>query len=266
MLVRELIKTFKEEWLPVDSLLALKQNTDAKTEVTRAMLEQLKDPDLLLAWDSMPLWRVRGLGPKKAMALWAQGVRPGNLRRHLKLLPDATRIALEYPVLERIPRALVEQAFLAFVPPGEKSHCLVVGSYRRGKATSGDVDILYDGNSFDAFMTKVEAHLGKRWRLMAKGPSKVAGIFLLTPKVAVEIDIWITTKENRAYMLLYSTGSKEHNVKMRYIAKHRGYKLNQYGLYAVVGEGKWSEKSLPAKTERDIFNHLKMEWKRPEDR
>jgi DNA polymerase/3'-5' exonuclease PolX len=261
MLVRELIKIFKEEWLPVDSLLRL----DKKTEVTRHLLETC-DKDTLLAWDSMPLWRVRGIGPKRAMALWAQGVRPGNLRRHLKLLPDATRVALQYPVMERIPRRLVEQAFLAWVPPGEKGHCIVVGSYRRGKPTSGDVDILYSGKDFDAFMSKLERHLGDRWRLMARGPSKVAGIFSLTPRAAVEVDIWITTPETRAYMLLYATGSKEHNVKMRFIAKHRGYKLNQYGLFKDLGQGKFSEKSLPAKTEREIFDHLKMAWKKPEDR
>jgi DNA polymerase/3'-5' exonuclease PolX len=257
MLVRELIKIFKDEWLPVDSLLTL----DKKAEVTRALLESTGDANLVLAWDSMPLWKVRGIGPKKAMALWAQGVRPGNLRRHLKLLPEATRVALQYPVMERIPRRLVEQAFLAFVPPGEKGNCTLVGSYRRGKETSGDIDILYAGPDFDRFMDKVAAHLGKRWRLMAKGPNKVSGIFLLTPRAAVEVDIWISNKENRAYMMLYATGSKEHNVKMRFIAKHRGYKLNQYCM-----EDLKTGKKLPAKTEREIFDHLKMAWKRPEER
>jgi DNA polymerase (family 10) len=257
MLVRELIRIFKDEWLPVDSLLGL----DKKSEVTRALLESTGDQQLVLAWDSMPLWKVRGLGPKKAMDLWQQGVRPGNLRRHLKLLPDATRIALQYPVMERIPRKLVEQTFAMFVPSGEKTKCVIVGSYRRGKPTSGDVDILYSGTDFDKFMTKVQDHLGSRWQLMAKGPSKVAGIFLITPNAAVEIDIWISTPENRAYMLLYSTGSKQHNVKMRFIAKHRGYKLNQYCL-----EDLKTGKKFPAKTEKDIFDLLKMRYKPPAER
>lgn len=265
MLVRELIRIFKDEWLPVDTL----QHLDKKTEVTRDMLAETGDPELLLAWDSMPLWKVRGVGPKRAMALWQQGVRPSNLRRNRALLPEATQIAMRYPILDRIPRRLVEQAFLAFVPRGEKSRCRVVGSYRRGRPTSGDLDILYTvsaGHDLDTFMTKVQEHLGDRWRLMAKGPNKVAGILMLTAKVAVAVDLWISTPAIAAYMLLYATGSKQHNVKMRYIAKYRGLKLNQYGLFRETAPGKWSDKSLPASSEREIFDHLKMAWKSPEDR
>lgn len=262
MLVRELIKIFKDEWLPVESLKVLEK----KDEVSRELLESTGDAELLAAWDSMPLWKVRGIGPKKAMELWHQGVRPTNLKRHLAKLPDATRVALRYPVMERIPRRLVEQAFMAFVPPGEKTKCTIVGSYRRAKPTSGDVDILYTGVSFDRFLEKLQAHLDGRWQLMSRGPAKVAGIFLFTPNAAMEVDIWIATPENHAYMLLYSTGSKQHNIKMRFIAKHRGYKLNQYGCYARTGEDRWSDKSLAARNEREIFDHLKVAWKRPEDR
>lgn len=265
MLVRELIKKFKEEWLPVDSLLQL----DKKTEVTRAMLEALGDPELLLAWDSMPLWRVRGLGPKKAMALWVQGVRPGNLKRHLSKLPEATQIALEYPLMERIPRRLCEQAFSMWLPPGTKSRCTLVGSYRRGRPDSGDLDVLYRAKSsddeavkkeFDAFLDRLQAHLGAKWRVMARGAHKISGILSLTPKAAIEVDIWVATPANWAAMLLYATGSKEHNVRMRFIAKHRGFLLNQYGVFDEKG------KLIPAKNEREIFDLLKIKWRRPEDR
>ena len=259
MIVRELIKRFKEEWLPVDAL----QQLDKRIEVSRALIADLKDPETLLAWDSMPLWSVRGLGPKKAMALWQQGVRPGNLQRHLKLLPDATRIALQYPIMERIPRRLVERAFAVWTPPGEKGRCTLVGSYRRGRPDSGDLDILYKctkATEFRQFPEKLQAHLGDKWRVMSQGASKVSGILSLTPRVAVEVDIWIATPENWAAMLLYATGSKEHNVKMRFIAKHRGYLLNQYGV--------WDEKNklIPTRTEREIFDLLKIKWRAPEDR
>lgn len=263
MIVRDLIRTLKSEWLPCDSLLkwVAEDRTRLKQDVTRALLAALGDAELLLAWDSMPLWRVRGLGPKKAMALWQQGVRPGNLQRKLKLLPAATQTALRYPVMERVPRDMIERAVAEFVPRGEKSHCTVVGSYRRGLATSGDIDLLYSGEDFAKFITKVATHLGARWQLMSQGPSKVAGIFLYRPDAAVEVDIWISSPENRAYMLLYATGSRAHNIKMRFIARHRGYKLNQYALEDLA-----TGRRVPARSEREIFKHLRMAWKAPEER
>ena len=256
MIVRDLIRIFKDEWLPVDTL-----PLDKKAEVTRDLIAKTADASTLLAYDSMPLWKVRGVGPKKAMDLWSRGVRPGNLRRHLQLLPDSTRIALKYPILERIPRALVERVAKTLLT----SRCRVVGSYRRGLPTSGDVDVLFLAKStatakqdFEAFLAKLAKRHGDKWVVMAKGASKVAGIFLIDD-VAVEVDIWVTTPDNAAAMLLYSTGSKAHNVKMRFIAKHRGLKLNQYGV--------WRDDTLvPTKTERDIFDVLKIQWRKPEDR
>lgn len=258
MLVRELIKQFKNEWLPVDTL----QTFDKKAEASRELIMSGGDKKLLLAFDSMPLWKLRGLGPKRAMELWEIGVRPSNVTRHLKLLPDATRVALKYPPMDRIPHNMVTKIADAFIPRGEKGKCTIVGSYRRGKPFSGDVDILYEGcedGDLAKFMTKIAEHLGHRWILMAQGPSKIAGIYRISPTKNVEVDIWVCSRDNHAAMLLYSTGSRDNNIRMRHIAKYRGLKLNQYGLWR-------GDKLIPTKTERDIYDKLEIKWQAPADR
>jgi hypothetical protein len=106
MLVRELIKIFKENWIDVEPLTKL----DKKAEITRKMLVDADIPaKTLLYYDSMPLWKVRGIGPAKAAELWAAGVRPGNIHRHKSLLPETTILALKYKPLERIPHDLVTE-------------------------------------------------------------------------------------------------------------------------------------------------------------
>jgi DNA polymerase/3'-5' exonuclease PolX len=260
MLVKELIRLFKENWIDISSLRGL----DRKSEVTREMLANAGVPaDILLKYDSLPLWNVRGIGPAKATELWAAGARPDNLEKFKTLLPEATLLALKYHPLDRIPHDLVEVIASVFIPKGEKGKCTIVGSYRRKKPTSGDVDILYLNDkpgALETFLKKCEQTHKDKWILFAKGPSKIAGIFRFKPNVAVEIDLWIATPENYHAMLLYSTGSKNFNVRMRFIAKHRKMKLNQYGLWDENG------KLVETKSERDIFEILKMRWRRPEER
>lgn len=248
MKVKELISIFKDEWLPVDNL----QKLDKNTEVTRDILSG----DDLLAYDSMPLWKFRGLGPKTAMKLWKAGVRPGNIERHLKLLPESTRLFLKYKPVDKIPNKMVEEIYEKFIPKDEKKYCMLVGSYRRGKPTSGDIDILYFGD-LDKLLDKLEKNLGDKWILVSRGPSKIAGIFV--NKKTVEIDLWVCNPENKAAMMLYSTGSKTNNIRMRHIAKYRGMKLNQYGLFK-------DDKLIPTKTEKDIFDKLEMKYLEPSER
>src|SRR5262249_38679852 len=62
-----------------------------------------------------------------------------------------------------------------------------------------------------------------------------------------------------AYGLLYFTGSKEHNIRLRQRAIDRGLSLNEYALAN-------EKKSIPAKTEADIYKALGMEYVPPEMR
>jgi DNA polymerase/3'-5' exonuclease PolX len=74
------------------------------------------------------------------------------------------------------------------------------------------------------------------------------------------IDIRFVTNDSFASALLYFTGSGEFNVKMRNIAKEKGYKLSEYGLFDK------DDNKVKLKSEKAIFKFLGMDYVEPENR
>jgi DNA polymerase/3'-5' exonuclease PolX len=211
---------------------------------------------------SLPLLNVNGIGPVSAIKLWQKGVRPTNLEKHIKLLPDITKTELLYRPRRAIPHDQVTAIYEDFMPKEHVAKTLIAGSYRRLKPTSNDVDIVYWGPNFDRFLQKLEDRHGSRWIVMSRGPSTVLGIYIPTTEngTAYEVDLWIAKPEAKAAMILYATGSQQFNIVMRMLAKKKNMKLNQYGLWD------HNNKLIPCKTEKDIFNAVGMWWRKPEER
>ena len=78
------------------------------------------------------------------------------------------------------------------------------------------------------------------------------------------LDIRFVPYESWSSALLYFTGSKDFNQKMRYHAKQLGYKLNEYGLYKINQDG--SETLINTNSEKDIFMELKLKYVTPSKR
>ena len=76
-----------------------------------------------------------------------------------------------------------------------------------------------------------------------------------------KIDIFRTPIKNKYTMLLYSTGSKNFNIRMRVIAKKQNYILNQTGLYKLP-----SKTLIIVSSEQDIFNKLNIKYILPKYR
>jgi len=144
-----------------------------------------------------------------------------------------------------------------------------VGSYRRKKPQSSDIDILLDfsDKSEKTFKGSVEDFVNSLtsksiivYKPYAIGPAKISTIVRLVKyKTNVKVDFFITNTKEYPFALLYATGSKENNIYMRKIAKSQGLLLNQKGLYK-------GNRSIPAKTEKDIFDLLKLPYLTPADR
>ena len=70
-------------------------------------------------------------------------------------------------------------------------------------------------------------------------------------------------------MLLYSIGSKKFNIKMRTLAKRKGYLLNQYGIFKYKADQKnisQSDEPIHVKSERDFFKILDIPYVLPINR
>lgn len=100
------------------------------------------------------------------------------------------------------------------------------GSYRRGKETVGDVDLLAVATDRDAAMDYFEA-FSDRSLTIARGQTKVS----IRVGQAFQVDLRLVDSDQFGAALQYFTGSKEHNVRLRGLAKKQGLKINEYGVF-----------------------------------
>lgn len=160
---------------------------------------------------------------------------------------------------------------------GDKNNYIVeiCGSYRREKQVSNDIDVLITKIGTSKKDTKVN-HLERLVRILKepmkkndmkpllvdsmtdnKIKTKYMGFSKLHDNLIRRIDIRFIPYDSYYSALLYFTGSGELNKKMRSIAKTKGYKLSEYGLYDMDGE------RIRVTSERDIFKKLDMEYLPP---
>ena len=129
------------------------------------------------------------------------------------------------------------------------------GSLRRRKETVGDIDILIESNNPSMVMNAFVKHPSVR-EVIAKGSTKAS---VLAGERNIQIDLRVVKNENFGAALMYFTGSKQFNIKIRQLALKRGYKINEYGVF-----DEKKNKRLCGKTENEIFSFMKMGYIPPE--
>ncbi|MDQ6858453.1 MAG: DNA polymerase/3'-5' exonuclease PolX [Chloroflexota bacterium] len=137
---------------------------------------------------------------------------------------------------------------------GEISIC---GSLRRWKETIGDVDILVASDAAAPIMAAFTSAPNVD-RVLAHGDTKSS----VTVERGLQIDLRVVPAASWGAALLYFTGSKEHNVRLRGYALRKKLLLNEYGLYR-VGEEKGGT-PVASRTEEEIYAALGMDWIAPE--
>jgi DNA polymerase (family X) len=133
----------------------------------------------------------------------------------------------------------------------------VAGSSRRYRETIGDIDLLVPAADAAPVMTAFTTAPGVE-RVLANGDTKSSVIVAR----GLQIDLRVVPPDSIGAALLYFTGSKEHNVRLRGHALKRKLLLNEYGLYRVGAEARGQE--IASKTEQDIYAALDMDLIPPE--
>ena len=135
------------------------------------------------------------------------------------------------------------------------------GSLRRHKETVGDLDfllILADGHASQEKIDVISAHILKYPRIaqvLAKGGNKVS----FTLDSGLQVDVRLIEEDSYGAALIYFTGSKEHNVKLRGRAIGMGYTLNEYAMTTLK-----SGRRVAGRTEEEIYAKLKLDFIAPE--
>lgn len=203
---------------------------------------------------------VWGIGPSKAKALYLSGYRTlDDLRNNSHELTHAQSIGLETydDIAQRIPRSEVDEFKLALDDLLKDVTFQICGSYRRGATDCGDIDLLITADNITDLLPEILRRLDPfLTHTLSKGPTKFMGIMKID-RVYRRIDIRVIEKHSWALALLYFTGSKETNIKMRNRAIEKGWKLSEYDLMDQDG------KYIVVNTERDIFNLLNLDYIEP---
>ncbi len=220
---------------------------------------------------------VYGIGPKKAAELAAAGITSiMDLRaRQHEVLNKVQRTGLQYyeDILKRIPRAEIDEYHNLFttvirnINRRNKDAKLIgeiVGSYRRGAETSGDIDVILTCNKaalFDMFVDDL-LERGIIIEVLSRGPSKCLIITRLHESCpARRVDFLFTSSESYPFAVLYFTGSKNFNTVMRANALKQGYTMNEHGI-----KNKTTGEMIQLTSEREIFDFLDMTYVKPENR
>lgn len=165
----------------------------------------------------------------------------------------------------------------------KKLDIIICGSYRRGKQTSGDIDVLMyhpDAKTMKQIIHPkqyglepyldiyVETLTEKDFLLDDMTDKnyhiKYMGFCRYKNNPVRRIDIRYIPYQSLPTATLYFTGPYELNTAMRMAAKKRGMILNEYGLYYVDEYG--VRTPYPVKSEADVFKSLGMDYLTPEER
>ena len=226
----------------------------------------------------LELLQVSGLGPKTIALIWETYhaasldevealARAGKLRLLPRLGAKAEEkilkaIAVRRELGGRFRRDQAEEALDRLLPalasaPGVLE-LAVAGSYRRGKDTVGDLDLLLCGQDFPAAgQAAVERilHAPGLDQVLAQGENKIS----LRLHGGLQVDFRLLPPESLGAALQYFTGSQQHNISLRARAQQAGLKLNEYGLFR-EGDGE----RVAGATEAEIYTALGLAWIPPE--
>jgi DNA polymerase (family X) len=239
----------------------------------------------------MDVLGIQGLGPKTVKLMWDE--------KNVESIDDLKRIIEDESILElpRMGAKTVEniKESIAFLETsGSRLHIGIAqviadrfvalmeqttgttkagyaGSLRRGQETIGDVDILVTTTDPDAArqaFTNADGVI----KVLASGETKSSIRVSLgdagnrwgnDSNSAVQVDLRIVAESSWGAALMYFTGSKEHNVRLRERAIKMGMTLNEYGLFVDDGAEKSSPQSrgvepVACATEEEIYEALKL--------
>lgn len=260
------IKSIKE----LDCRIETIEDTDGISGIGKSIRDKIKElidtkPPSDVK-DKPGIELIYGIGPAAIKKLNEYGVYYiEDLKNKEDLLNEKQKIGLKYwsDLTKRIPREEMDKHAKIISNAIKNFKHSIVGSYRRGSDSSGDIDVLIIGNKDT--LKEIIKNLGAYIiETLACKDKKFMGIVKLgNEKTVRRLDMLVTTLEEFPYAQLYFTGSKENNVRMRTKAKQLGYRLNEHGM-TIIKDG---VKEVPnMKNEKDIFEFLDLEYIEPKNR
>ena len=128
------------------------------------------------------------------------------------------------------------------------------GSYRRGRETVGDLDLLIVAEDREAAMDRLEAY-PEHSSTILRGDTKIS----IRVGKAFQVDMRVVDQNQFGAALQYFTGSQAHNIHTRRLAKEKGLKINEYGVFSQD-----DDRQVAGATEEDVYASIGLPWIAPE--
>ncbi len=207
----------------------------------------------------LEMLNIPGLGPKTVKLLWDEkgiesihalkdAIEDGsildlprmgaktveNIKESIAFIESSGKrlhIGVAMPVAEALVRRMLDT-------PGV-TRCAYAGSLRRGKESIGDIDVLATTADAEAARAAFCEH-SSVIKVLARGEHKcsvrlslagLGGRFAADAEAAIQADLRLIPESSWGAAIMYFTGSKEHNVRLRERALAKGLTLNEWGLF-----------------------------------
>lgn len=240
----------------------------------------------------IPMLQIPGLGPKTIALFWKErgvnsidelikAIDTGTLKglkgvgdKKLEAIKQGIEIraqaAQRMGIAEALPVAEQLLAQIRALKPVKQAE--IAGSLRRRRVTIGDVDIVcavQDGAKGPE-VTGAFVKFAEVSKILGEGPTKAS----IVTAGGLQVDLRVVPVENFGATLLYFTGSKDHNVRIRGLAQDKEMTLNEWGLYKLDAYEKAKKKTgeapelkpIASKSEEEIYKKLGMAFIEPEIR
>ena len=209
------------------------QNVGAKTiSLAHKELKVRNLGDLKKVIQDGSLAKLYGMGEKKVDNI-RKGIEAYEKAQERISIYEATNIAEE--VIE----------YLRGAP--QIGRISAAGSLRRMKETVGDIDILASGKK-GALIIRYFTKFPKVGRVLAEGETK-GSVIIRHETGEQQVDLRIVDESEFGAALQYFTGSKAHNIKLRGMAKEKGLKISEYGVFR-------GEKKIAGHDEEEVYRTL----------
>ncbi|MET8701738.1 DNA polymerase/3'-5' exonuclease PolX [Kitasatospora sp. NPDC004723] len=216
---------------------------------------------------------IPGVGPKRALALYrdlgiasvdelAEAIRADRLsevpglgeRSGEKILHgiELMRQSGGRTLLDTA-TALADQLVAALRAVPGCTRCAYAGSLRRMRETVGDIDVLATAEDSAPLMAALTG-LPYAAEVIGSGPTKTS----VRTTEGIQVDLRVVPEEDWGAALVYFTGSKAHNIKLRTMAVRAGLKLSEYGLFEAEGGAK-----IVSASEDEVYAALGLPWIAP---
>ena len=253
----------------VTKLKGIGKGTAAVIEdlMTTGQSSLLKELEEVVPKGLLPLLKLPGLGGKKIAKLHQElgidsaeslkaaceackvrelaGFAAKTEEKILKELANLANRSERLPIWQLEPVVLQIEALLGSMKEVERFS--VAGSFRRAAETSKDIDFIVVTEAVEAVREQLLNKLSIQ-EVVAAGDTKISVVLDLDEPISV--DFRLVKVAEYATALHHFTGSKEHNVRMRQIAKARGEKISEYGVEQEDGN------VLTFKDEAAFFAHF----------